>query len=275
MFGKLFGKFWREKANSSESLEDYIQEIDDEKEEDEEADTEPVGGFCETFGDVTIQTVNAKKKGLCLEATNGRGVKILMEAYENDIEDIPEGSNAYFFGNKLIVVTRWADMSDMEKQKVETAELALALHPYPCLQVSLKIDKNWGDVIVNLYHCYDGLNDENAPVDEVIFLFADMEDESYLSFRRVALPQFIQKFLQNCNVNSHKALPFDIYVPSIHLSAEDDPSQTFSDKFYDMCWELTQDFYNAARRADLDDIDDGIYIEINTANKVKKIYQND
>jgi len=279
MFGKLFSKFSKKKAQPSEPLYEIDEEAEEEEEEEEvilcqQEDAQPVDGFNKTFGSVTVRTVEDKKKGLCLEAVNSRGAKILMEFYENDMADLPEGSNAYFFGNKLFIVTRWADMSDSEKKKVETADLSIALHPYPCPQVSLKIGSNWGDVIVNLYHCYSELNDENAPVDQAILIFADTEDETYLSCREVILPSFIQNYLQRCNANSHKNLPFDLFIPSLRQSAGEDPSQTFSDKLYDMCWETTRDFYHAARRTDLEDIPDGVYIEIDSANKVTKAYQN-
>ena len=32
---------------------------------------------------------------------------------------VPDGSNAYLFGNSLIIVTRWSDMTDEEKEAVE------------------------------------------------------------------------------------------------------------------------------------------------------------
>ena len=286
MFGKLFGKLTGKKETLSKAVEAHVipeeddldweddEELDAQESETEELDTAVFTAFCETFGDVTIQKVNAKKKGICLEASNAQGAKILMDYYENNLVDLPDGSNAYFFGNKLIIVTRWADMSDAEKQKVETAELAIALHPYPCVQVSLKVDHNWGDAIVNLYHCYSALNDESAPVDEAILIFTDTADANYVSCRRVALPGFIQKFLQRCNVNSHKTLPFDTFISPMRLEAKHDPKQTFSDKLYDMCWEMTNDYYHAARRADLDNIADGVYMEIDETNRVTKAYQN-
>lgn len=253
MFGKLFGKITHKK----------------------ELKTKESNIFNKVFGEVTIKTVRNKKKGLCLEASNEGGTKILMDFYENDTMDLPDGSNAYFFGNKLIIVTRWSNMSDEEKQKVEEDDLALAIHPYQCAQLSLKVGKNWGDVMVTLPHCYSELNDENAPVDEAIFIFADTQDSDYITCRSVLLPAFVQKFLQRCNVNSHKMLALDNKIMALRMMAEQDPSQDFYDYLYDMCWEETEEFYDKARNSELDNIPDGLYIEIGSGNKVTNVYQHE
>lgn len=253
MFGKLFGKAKNKKV----------------------VETEEKISFHKTFGKVLIKTVRTKKKGLCLEASYGSDAKILMDFYEEDFKDLPDGSNAYFFGNKLIIVTRWSDMSDQEKEKVEKDDLALAIHPYQCAQLSLKVGKNWGDVMVTLPHCYAELNDENAPVDEAIFIFADTQDSDYITSRSVLLPAFVQKFLQRCNVNSHKMLALDNKIMGLHMLAEEDLSQDFYDYLYDMCWEETEEFYDKARNTELDNIPDGIYIEIDRANKVTNVYQHE
>lgn len=231
--------------------------------------------FHKLFGNVTIQTVQAPKRGLCLEASCGDNTKILMDFCGMNPMLVPDGTNAYFFGNKLIVVTRWSDMSDEEKQTVEEADLVLAIHPYECAQLSLKVGENWGDAMVTLPHCYSELNDENAPVDEIIFIFADTHDSDYLTCRSVALPSFIQKFLQRCNVNSHKKLALDEEISILRIMAEQDSSQDFYDYLYDTCWEKTKAFYREARSRDLDNIPDGLYIEINTANKVANAYQHE
>ena len=262
MFGKLFGK----KKKIQKQPEPKIQTPQKVKIEK---------SFRQVFGNVTVQTIHDKKKGLCLEASLESGAKIHMEFYANTSRDVPDGTNAYFFGNKLILVNRWSDMTDQEKHKVETAELVLAIHPYQCAQLALKIGDKWGDVMVTLPHCYAELNDENAPVDELIFLFADTEDPDYLTYRRVALPTFIQRYLKRCNVNSHKLLQFDDKIWFLQGMAQEDPQQDFYDLLYDMCWEKTERFYADATTKELDNIRDGIYVEINSANQVTDAYQHE
>lgn len=272
MFGKLFGKLWNKKAQ--ESFEDTAVREDDWMEDADEDEAVAFMAFDKAFGNVTIKTVNRRNEGLYLQASCPKA-KILMEYYENNLLDFPDGSNAYFFGNKLIVVTRWSNMSDSEKRTVETADLALAIHPYPCAQLSLKVGNNWGDVLVNLHHCWAALNDENAPVDEAIFFFTDTQDPEYLTCRSVLLPAFVQKFLQKCNVNSHKHLDLDSKIQTIQTQFAEKPAMDYYNHIYDECWKKSSQFYDKARASDLENIPDGIYIEVNSANKVTKIFQNE
>ena len=268
MFGKLFGKFGRKETPNP--FED-IPHLEDENIDPE--DEVAFVNFRKTFGKVTIETVR-RNGGIYLQATCGK-TKLLMEHYENDLLDFPDGSNGYFFGNKLIVVTRWSDMSDAEKQKVERSNLALAVHPYPCAQLSLKVGENWGDVLVNLPHCCAGLNDESAPVDEAILIFADTADPKYLSCRSVLLPAFTQKFLQKCNVNSHMFLALDSQIQGLKAKHAGAPEMAFWNGVFDEGWKKSSQFHNKARATDLEDIPDGVYIEISSANKITKEYQND
>ena len=230
--------------------------------------------FDQIFGQVRIQTVAAPKRGLCLQASCGEA-KILMDFCGMNPTLVPDGTNAYFFGNKLIVVTRWSDMTDDEKETVETAKMILAVHPYKCAQLSLKVGANWGDAMVTLPHCYDSLNDESKPVDEIIFIFADTHDSDYLISREVALPSSVQNFFQRCNINSHEILALDDKLGNIEMMASTDKYKDFYDYLYDMCWEKTRDFFREARSKDLDNIPGGIYIEIDSANKVTNAYQNE
>lgn len=269
MFGKLFGKIGRKKTH--DPFDDFPLPGDDRvTDPDEEV---AFVEFRKTFGDVTIETVR-RNGGIYLQASRGRA-RILMEHYENDLLDFPDGSNGYFFGNKLIVVTRWSGMSDGEKRKVERGHLALAVHPYPCAQLSLKVEENWGDVLVNLHHCWAPLNDENAPVDELILLFADTADPEYLFCRSLALPGFVQKFLQKSNANSHEYLALDDQIQSLKKKHAGAPEMAFWNGLFDECWKKSSRFYDEARDTDLEDIPDGIYIGISPANRVTNVYQND
>lgn len=267
MFGKLFGK--RSPKSAPNPFEDIPHRKDAPVDPEDEV---AFADFRKTFGKVTIETV-CRNGGIYLQATCGK-VKLLMEHYENNLLDFPDGSNGYFFGNKLIVVTRWSGMSNAEKLKVERAELSLAVHPYPCAQLSLKVAENWGDVLVNLHHCCAGLNDESAPVDEAILIFADTADPEYLSCRSVLLPEFVQKFLQKCNVNSHKFLALDSQIQSLKAKHAGAPEMAFWNGLFDEGWKKSSQFHSKARATELDDIPDGVYIDISGSNKVTAVYQN-
>lgn len=231
--------------------------------------------FEKTFCNVSVKTVNAEKRGLCLEAKNTQGERILMDFCGMNPALVPDGTNAYLFGNIVIFVTRWSDMTDSEKETVETGELGLVIHPYEYVQFSLKVGRNWGDVTVNLYHCYDGLNDENAPVKGALFIFADTHDSDYIVSRTVAFPPFVQKYLQKSNVNSHKGLALDAYRGRIENAAKADRQKDYCDVLYDVIWSDTKETARKARKAEPDNVPDGIYIDIDSDNTITDIRQHE
>jgi len=226
--------------------------------------------FKSSFGAVSLETVSVSKRGTCLQATNGNGATILMDVIGTMI---PDGTNAYYFGNKLILVTRWADMSDEEKHTVETGALTLVFHPYPIVQMNIKIDGCWGDVMVTLPHCISEYNDVETPVDELIFVFADKHDSDYIVSRSVALPAALQGFLQQVNKNSIKAISMDSSVASMRAVAANDSQRDFHDVLYDRCWEYTKEYYRKLRTVDPDHVPLGIYVEIDGNNTVVNLYQ--
>lgn len=229
----------------------------------------------QSFGNVSLQTVQAPKRGTCLKATNANGEHILMDFFGMNPAIVPDGTNAYFFGNALILVTRWSDMSDEEKNAVEHGALGIVLHPYECMQLSLKVDGRWSDVMVNLHHCYALLNDENAPVNQVIFVFSDTHNPDYIISRSVILPPFVQKRLQKSNVSSHEFLSFDDEIDRLRAEAQTDPRNDFFDLLYDLCWEKTKSFSRKARACEPDNVPDGIYIDIGSDNTVTNMYRHE
>ena len=128
--------------------------------------------FNETYGNVTIKIEGMPKRGACLHISKPDGAYILADFCGMDPTLVADGTNAYFFGNKLILVTRWSDMTDEEKYTVEHSELILAIHPYKCVQFSIKIGDNWGDVMTTLHNFSKCHNDAEAPVDEIIFVLS-------------------------------------------------------------------------------------------------------
>lgn len=229
--------------------------------------------FEKQFGNLTVKTEVMPKRGNCLKASVGDKY-ILMDYCGANPMLVPDGTNAYFFANKIILVTRWSDMSDAEKQTVQTGKLCLAFHTYQYTQFSLKVEDNWGDVMINLYHCISGWNNESAPVDEIIFIFADTHDSDYVISRSVMLPQNFQEYLMKMNAVTRKALAIEREVPGLYAQAEQDPSRDFYDYLYDICFEKTKAYSRAARSADPDAIPDGIYIEIDGNNRIVNVYQN-
>ena len=224
--------------------------------------------FKENFGKVTLETVTAPKRGLCLQASMENGTRILMDICGMMLAD---GTNAYFFGNKLIMVTRWGGMSNAEKERTQTGTLTLALHPTEMIQFSMKVGENWGDVMLTLPHCYSAYNNENEPVDEIIFVFTDKYDTDFLISRRVALPPFLQKRLQKAMVESHRLISTDDMMLGLTSMSNNDANKDLWDYVYDVCWEVIAPYDRKARKQDFQ-IADGVYIEIGGNNKITDIH---
>jgi len=231
--------------------------------------------FNQSYGNVTIKTAAMPKRGECLHISKADGTYILADYCGMNPSLVPDGTNAYFFGNKLILVTRWSDMSNAEKLSVENDEIVLALHPYQCVQFSIKIGNNWGDVMTTLPNFTKLHNNTDAPVDEIIFIFADTHDSDYITTRTVKLPKPLQSFLQKANQNSINYFSLDGVMDLIRQSAEDD---TFKDEFdliYDLCYEKTKDISRSAKKHDPSNIPDGIYVTINSDNEITDMHQHE
>ncbi len=229
----------------------------------------------QSFGGVTIETVDVPKRGLCMQATAVNGEKIYMDYCGMNPALVPDGINAYFFGNKLIVVARWSDLDYSQREQIENSRMTLLIHPYKCPQLSLKINGIWNNVRVELYHCYEQLNDENAPVDEVLFVLADTHDANYLVVRPIVLPSHIGIDLQKLNCSSHAELALDGSVDIIRQSAQDDPHRDFCDILYRMNRNLAADYNATAKMQVLDSLSGGIYIEIEPNNWVSDFYKTE
>lgn len=229
----------------------------------------------QSFGGVTIETVEVPKRGLCLQATAANGEKIYMNYCGMNPALVPDGINAYFFGNKIIVVARWSDLDYSQREQLENCRMTLLIHPYKCPQLSLKINGIWSSVRVELYHCFEQMNDENSPVDEVIFVLADTHDANYLVIRSIVLPSHIGEVLQKVNCNSHAELALDGSVEIIRQSAQNDPHRDFCDILYRMNRNLAADYNATAKIQALDSLPGGLYIEIEPNNWVSDFYKTE
>ncbi len=231
--------------------------------------------FNKIFGDVTIKTEVMPKRGLCLHISKADGTYILADFCGMNPMLVPDGTNAYLFGNKLIFVTRWSDMSEAEIDSVENDEIQVVIHPYQFVQFSIKIGENWGDVMTTLHNFCTIHNDLEKPVDEMIFIFADTHDSDYLSARSVKLPISLQNFLKKANENSLKKLTLDDDFVNICRMVEDDPVKDEFDLLYDICYEKTKETSRMAKEYEPDNVPDGIYVTINEDNEITDIHQHE
>ena len=231
--------------------------------------------FNQTFDNVTIKIVKTAKRGECLQMSKPDGTYILADFCGGQI-NVPDGTNAYMFGNKLIMVNRWGNMTDYEKDTVENYELAVVIHPYKCVQYSIKVGRNWGDVTTTLHHVNSRFNDANAPVDEIIFIFADTQDSDYMTARRVKLPRNLQNLLRKCNENSIAFLNIsDSMMDTFRMFGNSDPRQDEFDYLYDYCYEKTENYMKAARAPEPDDVPGGVYLYIDSDNELSDLCQNE
>jgi|GEM_PF-6262784 len=220
--------------------------------------------FSKQFGNVQVRTVTAPKRGLCLEASDNTGRKILFDIVGMDPILVPDGTNAYMFSNKLLIVTRWSDMSDEEKQNVEHGELVLALHRLDVLQFSICIAGNWGDVFYTLPNCVEGMNEPNLPVNEAVFIFADTHDSNYIICRTVHLPQSIATVLMESNNNCIKNHGIGVEFEKLRLMETD--RQDMYDVLYDLCHEKTAKYSRVIRNLDPEKAPNSIYLRIDGRN---------
>ncbi len=231
--------------------------------------------FNQNYNNITIKTEAMPKRGECLKISKPDGTYILADFCGMNPMLVPDGTNAYFFGNTLIFITRWSDMTDDEIDTVENGKITLVVHPYKCLQFSIKIGENWGDVMTTLHNFSNLHNDISAPVDEVIFIFADTHDSDYITSRVVKIPKYFQNFLQKANQNSINYFSLDDKMELIRQTAQDDPYKDEFDLIYDLCYEQTKEFARSARKYEPDNVPDGIYIDIDSDNEITDIQQHE
>lgn len=229
--------------------------------------------FKKAYGDVVIEVKeNVPKRGTCLCAQYGESIPIYMDICGMLI---PDGSNAYMYGNKLIIVTRWADMSDEEVDAVNNKDVRMVVAPFRFIQMGMSVgDFGWSDVFFTLYHCGVFDNDESKPIDEIIFIFADKTSGEIVADRSVQLSEGIGGFFRQAMVNSHKALFLDFSRGEFMAMAQSDPKRDFCDVVYDYLWQITKaDSAKFRQFPDIEKVPLGIYITLNKDGEITDLYQ--
>lgn len=227
-----------------------------------------VNMFEKQYGDVRIFVMrDVPKRGKVLCAVKeGESREIYMDFFGLSI---PDGTNAYMFGNKLIIVTRWADMTEEEIASVTAGELRLVFAPYRFLQGAVKIgDYDWSDITFTLYHCMQFLNNDQAPVEEIIFLFCDKASGQIVADRDVAVPPVLGEYLRGAMVRAHEAAFLDFkYEQYLDLSETSDELD-FCDVMYNALDGLSEGDRRLFRSQSPDAIPGGVYAVIDWSNEI-------
>ncbi len=140
------------------------------------------------LGEVT--TTTGKKM---LAAYRSNGTRLLMDVTAAAIED---GQNGYMFDNKFIITVHWKNFS--AEDRAQTAQSGIRLRFLPTENGFWTVVRfgtyRWGDVIT-LPGLMNSFNEPNTPFTEVIFVFADSEDGTPISLRRLPLDEETGEFL--------------------------------------------------------------------------------
>ncbi len=231
--------------------------------------------FCKQYGSVNISVrKDVPKRGKVLCAVQeADSVPIYMDHYGFSI---PDGTNAYMFGNKLIVVTRWAEMDEEERAVVARGPLELVLAPFRFLQGALRIGEyGWSDVTFVLYQCMRFLNDETRPVDSVIFLFCDKANGQVTADREVPCTPELGEFLRQALVRAHENAVLDMNYGLYLHNAHNDETQDFCDMIYNELWELSKADCRRFQQMDPEEIPLGVYVSVDGENRIASYYQRE
>lgn len=229
--------------------------------------------FKKAYGNVVIEVMNGvAKRGTCLSATQGNERPIYMDFCGFAI---PDGSNAYMYGNKLIIVTRWGGMSEDEINATANDNIYLAVAPFRFIQMGMSVGNfGWSDVFFTLYHCGLFANDETKPIDEIILIFADKSSGEIVADRSIKLPESLGNFFRHAMINSHKALPLDFSLGEFAAQAETDSQRDLCDIVYDYIWSQSRNDNAKFRKfPNLSKIPLGIYIVVNKNGEIINLYQ--
>jgi hypothetical protein len=256
------------------------------KNHNEFLDMRPAGGpaagasggdsmFCEQYGDVAVCVrSDVPKRGTVLCATKeGETAAVYMDHCG---PTLPDGTDAYMFGNRMIVVTRWREMTEAERAAAANAPLNLVLSPLRLLQGALRVgDVGWGDITRELHHSMRFMNDENRNVDSLIFLFCDSLSGEVAAAREVPCPEALGAFLRRANVRSHAAAVLDFSYGAMLTAAQTDPARDFCDILYDKLLQLSEDDRRRFRLLDPDSeaVPQAIRFTVGADNSVTEISQ--
>ena len=230
--------------------------------------------FSMQYGDVTLSVKeDVPKRGtvLCAEM-EGDAAEIYMDYCGYSL---PDGTNAYMYGNRLFIVTRWADMSDEEVYAAAAGELHLVFAPLGFLQGAMRIGNyDWSDITFTLYHCIRFFNDENRPVEAIVFLFCDQLSGEIVARREVFLPPPLAEFMRQAFVRAHKSAALDMNYGAYLQQGKKDETLDFCDILYNKLTELSEIDVRAFRDADVNAVPYGVYVTVDPDNQITQIRQN-
>ena len=232
--------------------------------------------FIRQYGEVTLAVKSeVPKRGevLCLsKPAEDDGVEIYMDFCGSSL---PDGTNAYMFGNRLFVVTLWADMTDDEQKTAITGNINLVFDPLRFLQGAMRVGEyGWSDITFTLYHCMRFLNDETQPVSSIVFLFCDQLSGEIVAEREVALSPPLGEFLRQAFELSHKSAALDMNYGGYLREAQASETHDFCDILYNTLAELSQEDVRVFRDGDINAVPYGVYVTVDSDNRITNLRQN-
>ncbi len=144
--------------------------------------------FNKTYTDVVISLEEIEKRGFCLKANwLVNNLSIYMDVIGPPLED---GTDAYFFGNKLIFVTRWSEFTEEDIETVKNENYTLSMTTLnETAHFTLKFGSYSTNYVRTVYNTIFPMNDRNFPVEKFIFLFVDKATGEFIYERDVDVPQ--------------------------------------------------------------------------------------
>lgn len=231
--------------------------------------------FNKQYGDVQIYQDVLPKRGNCLVARR------LSQENSDIYMDIvgfalAEGTNVYMYGNKLIVITRWNNIKEDEIETLKKCNIKLCIAPFKMVQFGVAFGNwGWNDVFVTLYHSMSFMNDEDKPVDEAIFIWADKSSGEIVCERTIALEGPLANFLSEANKSSHSVCALDFAREILVEQSKSMDSKDWCDLLCDVLWEYSKETSRKMRSYNLDYVNGGIYVEIDGMNRIINMEQKE
>ncbi len=229
--------------------------------------------FERTYSNVKVWKTATSKRGECLAARcdSAPDREIYMDICG---PALPEGVNSYMFGNKVFFVVRWDNINDEEKEFLNNGSINLCMLVSSCVNFAVQFDGNgWGDVFPTLYHCMDFMNDENAVVEELVFIFADKQTGEIVGDRVVKLKDPLPKLFMMINSLTHKKCHLDEKDLLLLADSVVTPNKDWCDLVYDDVWSQFANESRKMRAMEPSDVQGGIYIDIDADNQIVKLYK--
>ena len=235
--------------------------------------------FSKTYGNVVIEECSTPKRGHCLRASmkNEAFDPIYMDYYGFAV---PDGINFYMYGNKMIVITRFANIKPFELDRMQNGYIELTVIPCDFFQVGLRYGNKyaslygWDTCMGTLYHCIDKMNDLEQPVDEIIFIICDKEEGEIVGERSVKTNQTLGVILSACNMKTGECLSYFKNIRS-YLKTEEtkDETRDWLDMLYDRIFEYSSDYYKTTLTLDIENLEGTFRVVIDEDNEIENLYR--